>query len=168
MVLEDFVRRFEFVHRMTLDFARAVPDDKWHFSPDPGSEAARRGIVGRHGDGFAPFSKQLRHVICVRGVYTDALNTRRADFARKHSHYSGPLDRAALLAALGGKRADLLAALENVDVEARIDFFGTPFTFGDFAYTVVQHEAIHHGQWSIYASLAGFETPRSWRMEWGL
>ncbi|MCA1585270.1 MAG: hypothetical protein LC791_11055 [Acidobacteria bacterium] len=27
----------------------------------------------------------------------------------------------------------------------------------------VQHEVIHHGQWSIYASLAGFDTPLSWR-----
>jgi hypothetical protein len=33
---------------------------------------------------------------------------------------------------------------------------------------VIQHEAIHHGQWSVYASLAGFETPLSWRNEWGL
>jgi hypothetical protein len=32
----------------------------------------------------------------------------------------------------------------------------------------VQHEAIHHGQWSVYASLAGFDTPVSWRTSWGL
>jgi hypothetical protein len=29
-------------------------------------------------------------------------------------------------------------------------------------------EAIHHGQWSIDASLAGFDTPLSWRASWGL
>jgi len=28
--------------------------------------------------------------------------------------------------------------------------------------------AIHHGQWSIYAALAGFDTPLSWRTSWGL
>lgn len=33
---------------------------------------------------------------------------------------------------------------------------------------VIQHEAIHHGEWSVYASLAGFETPRLWKVNWGL
>jgi hypothetical protein len=37
-----------------------------------------------------------------------------------------------------------------------------------FTWEFVQHEAIHHGQWSIYASLAGFDTPLSWRASWGL
>jgi hypothetical protein len=32
----------------------------------------------------------------------------------------------------------------------------------------VQHEAIHHGKWSVYASLAGFDTPLSWRNVLGL
>jgi hypothetical protein len=44
----------------------------------------------------------------------------------------------------------------------------TSFTFALFTWEFVQHEAIHHGQWSIYASLAGFETPLSWRASWGL
>jgi len=38
---------------------------------------------------------------------------------------------------------------------------GHPFTFALFTWKFVQHEAIHHGQWSIDASLAGFETPLS-------
>ena len=37
-----------------------------------------------------------------------------------------------------------------------------------FTWEFVQHEAIHHGQWSIYASLAGFDTPLSWRTSWGM
>ena len=49
-----------------------------------------------------------------------------------------------------------------------IGVFGRPFGFVDFTYTMVQHEALHHGEWSVYASLAGFETPLSWRLEWGL
>ena len=70
--------------------------------------------------------------------------------------------------ALDETHGDLLAKFEAADSRATIDFFGTPFTLGDLAYTVVQHEAIHHGQWSVYAALAGFETPVSWRNEWGL
>jgi len=118
--------------------------------------------------GFAPFSKQLRHVVCVRGVYNAALTSRRVDWTSKHQHYVGPLTREALLDALHEKQRDLLETLRTVDVGAVIDWDGTPFTLTLFTWEFVQHEAIHHGQWSVYASLAGFETPRSWRTSWGL
>jgi len=62
----------------------------------------------------------------------------------------------------------LLATLETADTEARIDWNGTPFTFALFTWEFVQHEAIHHGHWSVYASLAGFERPLSWRTSRGL
>ena len=87
---------------------------------------------------------------------------------QKHEHYRGLLTRPELSAALDESRRDFLGALETVEASTPIDFFGRAFSFGEFAYTVVQHEAIHHGQWSVYASLAGFETPDSWRSEWGL
>lgn len=41
-------------------------------------------------------------------------------------------------------------------------------SFALFTWEFVQHEALHHGQWSIYASLAGFDTPSNWRESWGL
>ncbi len=104
----------------------------------------------------------------MRGVYNAALATRKVDWARKHEHYLGPLTRKALLAGLDAQQRCLLSTLETVDVDASIDWDGTPFTFAVFALEFVQHEAIHHGQWSVYASLAGFETPRSWRTSWGL
>ena len=106
--------------------------------------------------------------MCVRGVYAGSLVTRRADFANKHAHYSGGLGRDELAVALVDSHGDLLTKFEAADAGSTIDFFGTGFTLGDLAYTVVQHEAIHHGQWSIYAALAGFETPASWRQQWGL
>jgi hypothetical protein len=31
--------------------------------------------------------------------------------------------------------------------------------------TVAEHEAVPRGPWSVYASLAGFEAPLSWRPE---
>jgi len=104
----------------------------------------------------------------VRGVYNAALATRKVDWPRKHEHYGGPLTREALLAALDDKQRQLLATLETVDINAPIDWDGTAFTFALFTWDFVQHEAIHHGQWSIYASLAGFDTPLSWRASWGL
>ncbi len=167
MLVDDFKRRFDFMQRMTVDFVDAVPDVYWHFSPQaplPGGAVS----AGRHGNGFAAFCKQLRHVVCVRGVYGESIVTKRADFSKKHAHYTGGLGREDLSRALVETHRDLLAKFEAADARSTIDFFGTPFTLGDVAYTVVQHEAIHHGQWSIYAALAGFETPVSWRNEWGL
>ena len=166
--IEDFARYITVLHALTVDFVRAVPDDKWEFTPDPPGRARRKRAPHRIGDGFAPFSKQLRHVICVRGVYNAALITRKVDWSRKHDHYRGPLTRDALLPALEQKQRELLDILKRVDVGATIDWDGTPFTFALFTWEVVQHEAIHHGQWSVYSSLAGFDTPLSWRTSWGL
>ncbi len=168
MSIDDSARYSKVLHAMTVDFARAVPDDKWEFSPDPPEKPGRTPAPHRLGQGFAPFSKQLRHVVCVRGVYNDALTSRKVDWTRKHEHYRGLLTRDALLSALDEKQYELLAVLKRVDVNATIDWDGTPFTFAIVTWEFVQHEAIHHGQWSMYASLAGFDTPLSWRRSWGL
>jgi uncharacterized damage-inducible protein DinB len=168
MLVDDFVRYSKVLHSLTADFVRAVPDDKWDFTPDPPGQSGRAPAPHRIGEGFAPFCKQLRHVVCVRGVYNTALTTKKVDWTRKHEHYVGPLTRKALLTALEDMQRDLLTALKTVDIDAPIDWDGTPFTFAQFTWEFVQHEALHHGQWSIYASLAGFDTPLSWRASWGL
>jgi len=168
MSINDFVRYSQVLYALTADFVRAVPEDKWNFTPAPPVKSGRPPALHRIGDGFAPFCKQLRHVVCARGIYNPALATGKVDWTRKHQHYVGPLTREALLAALDDKQRDLLAALEIVDSVAPIDWQGTPFSFAQFTWEFVQHEAIHHGQWSVYASLAGFDTPLSWRTSWGL
>lgn len=121
MSIDDFARYSKVLHAMTVDFARAVPDDKWEFSPDPPEKPGRTPAPHRLGQGFAPFSKQLRHVVCVRGVYNDALTSRKVDWTRKHEHYRGLLTRDALLSALDEKQYELLAVLKRVDVNATID-----------------------------------------------
>ena len=168
MSTDEFARYCNVLHALTVDFVRAVPNDKWDFTPDPPARSDRAPAPHRIGQGFAPFCKQLRHVVCVRGVYNDALLTRKVNWPRKHEHYAGPLTRDALLSALDEKQRQLLEILKTVDVSADIDWGGTPFTFALFACEFVQHEAIHHGQWSVYASLGGFDTPLSWRTSWGL
>ena len=168
MSIDDFVRYSKVLHRLTADFARAVPEDKWDFTPDPPGKPGRAAIPHRIGVGFAPFCKQLRHVVCARGVYNAALATKKLAWAPRHEYYVGPLTREELLGALDDKQRQLIATLETVDIDVPIDFGGTPFTFALFTGEFVQHEAIHHGQWSVYASLAGFDTPLSWRTSWGM
>lgn len=168
MSVDDFAYHSKVLYVMTVDFARSVPDDTWDFTPVPAGTSGRAPAPYRLGDGFAPFSKQLRHVVCVRGVYNDALATGKVDWTRKHEHYTGPLSREALLDALEDQQQQLLSCLADVDLDASIDWDGFPFSFAMFTGEFVQHEAIHHGQWSVYASLAGFDTPLSWRQSWGL
>ncbi|HEU5409278.1 MAG TPA: DinB family protein, partial [Nitrospira sp.] len=145
MSIDDFVRYSKVLHRLTSDFVRAVPDDKWDFTPDPPGRSDRVRAPHRLGDGFAPFCKQLRHLVCVRGVYNAALVTKKVDWTRKREHYFGPLTREALLTALDDKQRHLLAILETVNIDASIDWDGTPFTFAQFTWEFVQHEALHHG-----------------------
>src|SRR5690349_21363774 len=168
MSIDEFARYSNVLHALTADFVRTVPEDKWDFTPDPPEKSGRSPALHRIGDGFAPFCKQVRHVVCVRGVYNAALATRKVDWSRKHDHYAGPLTRDALLAAVDAKQLQLLGLLATIDGDVVIDWDGTPFTFALFTWEFVQHEAIHHGQWSVYASLAGFDTPLSWRASWGL
>lgn len=168
MSIDEFARYSKVLHRLTVDFVRAVPDDRWEFTPDPPERSRRAPAPQRLGSGFAPFCKQLRHVVCVRGVYNDALITKKVDWARKHNHYNGALTRDALLPALEEKQRRLLEILNDIDADIVIDWGGTPFSIAVFGYEFVQHEAIHHGQWSVYASLSGFDTPPSWRTSWGL
>lgn len=168
MSIEEFAHYSKVLHRLTVDFVRAVPDDQWGYTPDPPERSRRAPAPPRLGSGFAPFCKQLRHVVCVRGVYNDALITKKVDWARKHDHYNGALTRDALLPALEEKQRRLLEILKVIEANAVIDWGGTPFTIALFTYEFVQHEAIHHGQWSVYASLGGFDTPPSWRTSWGL
>jgi len=74
----------------------------------------------------------------------------------KHAHYTGDLTRGELMQALTVKHEAMLATLDQLEGD------------GEFAHVIVQHEALHQGQWSLYASLAGFETPPSWRLNWGI
>jgi uncharacterized damage-inducible protein DinB len=155
-VTDAFWKRWEHVNEMTWKFAEAVPDSAWESWPHKG---------------FAPFNKQLRHVICVRGVYNDGLVEGKVDFSRKHEYYAGGLDREELLAALHGKHHDLQEIIHELTGDpyaSAIDFFGSRMTYADYFYGYVQHEALHHGQWSLYAAHGGYEVPEIWRVQWGL
>jgi hypothetical protein len=108
----------------------------------------------------------------VRGVYNDAIATRRADFSRKHEQHTGGLSRVELLSALDAKHQELSAVLDRVELEGVdgyfVESFGRQFSVEEYCHVIVQHESLHHGEWSVYASLAGFETPLSWRLNWAL
>jgi hypothetical protein len=156
--IEDFSSTWSHVRgQLTYDFVRAVPDTHWTSSPHPR---------------YRTFAKQVRHLICVQGVYLHGLNERVTDFSKKHSHYDGPLDRASLLQGLHEKDAALLTTLANIGKAGperfEIDWFGQRIGLAGYLHVLIQHESIHHGEWSFYATFGGFATPVSWQMNWGL
>ena len=75
-------------------------------------------------------------------------------------------------ARLEEQQRELAAILEDADrVEAptfAVDLMGAQLSFAAFSYVMVQHEAIHHGEWSLYAAQSGFAVPSLWAVEWGL
>ncbi len=155
--VDAFRHEWSHLRALTYEFIGAVPDTGWEISPH---------------ERFAPFNKQVRHLIGVQGVYHAGFRSGSADFAQKHAHYTGGLSRPELLEGLRNKDAELeqiLAHLSEDDAAGfAIDFFGNRMDFVRYSYVMVQHEAIHHGQWSLYAALGGFETPGSWKLNWGL
>jgi uncharacterized damage-inducible protein DinB len=155
--IDDFRSTWQHVRgQLTYDFVACVPDARWAASPHPR---------------YRSFAKQVRHLVCVQGVYHQALREGRADFGDKHRHYDGPLERDALVAGLRDKDAALDALLEGLAREGeerfRLDWFGGEISLGRFLDVLIQHEAIHHGQWSFYAALGEFDSPASWRLNWG-
>lgn len=151
-----FRDHWKHLHELTFSFIEAVPDELWMRSPHPR---------------ITPFAKQLRHVVCVQGVYQDGLATGRVDFGRKHAQYRGPLERAALVDALRARDVELGKLLEGIAEEPAprtIELFDMRPDVARYLATMTQHEALHHGQWSLYAAFGGFETPLLWRLGWGL
>jgi hypothetical protein len=150
-----FLDQWRFAHQMTLAFVNTIPDAHWEFSPH---------------DRYAPFCKQLRHLIGVRGVYRDAICSGSTDFSRKHEYYTGDLTRATLRAALVTEQEEFLSLIASPaceDASRPIAFFDSQFSLEQYTYIVIHHEGIHQGQWALYAALAGFDTPQIWG-QWGL
>lgn len=168
MTAAEFAQHSRVLTAMTAEFARAVPAERWHFTPAPATAPRPPTDDGRPSIRLGPYSKQLRHVVCVRGVYNDALANGRVDWARSHQHYTGPLEREPLLDALAQQQDRLVELLATIDPDLAIDWDGFPYSLDLFAGEFVQHESIHHGQWSVYAAVGGFDTPASWHETWGL
>jgi hypothetical protein len=73
---------------LTADFVRAVPEDKWDFTP-----ARRKGLIAhRYRIGSAMASRRFVSN-CVMSfafaVSTSRVDDKKVDWTRKHDHYDG-------------------------------------------------------------------------------
>ena len=61
------------------------------------------------------------------------------------------------------------ALLAELSVRSfKIDWFGNRIGFWEYASVLLQHEALHHGQWAVHARLGGWQPPDGWIVNWGL
>jgi uncharacterized damage-inducible protein DinB len=155
-IIEQFEKTWFYNRQVTTDFLETIPEDKWDFTHHPK---------------YAPLSKQFRHMTCVYGVYIDGFKNQAVDFSKKHSHYTGPLQREEIKADLKNKDEQLKVVLNQMKVDGvenfRLDFFGVNMTFTEYTHVLIQHECMHIGIWSNVAAIAGFELPPSWKSDWG-
>lgn len=144
-LIKSAVAEWKYTSGETLKRIEAIPEDKWNFSPHPE---------------FGPFSKQVRHVICCRGVFSEAFLNGKLDFSKKHSFYAGSLERAELLKALHestAKVSEILTALSTADLSKYgVDYYGDTLGFVEHFSALVCHEAYHRGEWAVYAANGGF------------
>lgn len=152
----DFEKTWFYTRKITTDFLDAIPDDKWDYTHHPK---------------YASLSKQFRHMTCVYGVYIDGFKNGAVDFSKKHSHYTGSLDRTAIKMDLSTKDNELREVLKTFNQDRvdhfKLDFFGVNMTFSEYTHVLIQHECMHIGIWSNMAAFGGFELPKSWKSDWG-
>ena len=139
-IRNNAVNEWKYSSSLTLKAVEDMPADKWNDSPHPK---------------FASFAKQVRHVICCRGVFAEGFSSGSVNFSKKHSFYSGELTREALLTALKESTALVQASLERLDGESlnlyKADYYGESLGFVEHFSALVCHEALHRGQWSLYS-----------------
>lgn len=155
----DFKKGWTFSRQMTIEFVKNVPKDKWNYSPNLK---------------YSPLCKQFRHMIWVSGLYREALDSGKMDdsCATKKKHYSGDLDKIKILEGFFVEEQKMDATfnkLSETDLDKYyVKAWGEEMGFTEFSSVLIQHESTHQGLWSFYATIGGFETPKSWQENWGL
>ena len=150
----EFRRRWQHVRGLTREFVEEMPDDCLDNRP------------ARH---FASIREQAVHLVECQGVYQLAFRGEKVDFGRKPEFAPSTDDADGLLGAFAKQDAELDTLLSELSVRSfKIDWFGNRIGFWEYASVLLQHEALHHGQWAVHARLGGWQPPDGWIVNWGL
>jgi uncharacterized damage-inducible protein DinB len=153
-VIDAFLHRWEHVRGMTREFVEVMPD---------------ACLDERPGPQFATVREQAAHIIECQGCYQLAFRGETVDMGRKPEFTPSASDRDTLLASLARADAELAMLLGALDAPSfRLDWFGNRIGFWEYGSVFLQHEALHHGQWSAVARIGGWEPPVGWILNWGL
>ena len=155
-MIDDFLVRWTFVRGMTTEFLESASDDCLDFRPT---------------EKFMTIREQAAHLVEVPAIYQLGFAGEETDVARKPEFTPRQTDAASLVRALADQDEVLQSNLERLraDPEAfSIDWYGSTLGVSGFGAVFIQHEALHHGQWTSIAYLGGFPRPLGWLLNWGL
>ncbi len=126
------------------------------------------------GRGMGTLGKQFLHIADVEVSYTEALGTRRMDFARPavdHSLESSQRDLLVFLRSAEQRLRSTLRELTQGDLETiRIDWTRTHQHYADglpvhsHLEALIEHEILHEGELVVYMRSLGLELPPSWKI----
>ena len=146
---EQFLGDWEYSRKDTIKFIETVPEDKLGFSP--------------HKD-WGSIGRQLRHMADVQECYIKAIDTKKVTFQNKRKDYSMETDKQKLIdymKKLDKQLKEKIKKLSENDLLTKVDWeeVGNPSIAVMLNY-MKDHEIYHQGILQVYASLAGFQTPR--------
>jgi uncharacterized damage-inducible protein DinB len=150
--LDLFKREWTFIRGLTFELLGSLTDAELSEAPGPD---------------LGSFWKQFRHVGRIQECYQEALNTKKISFDYGNKRYRGGCSKNALRAYLRALDRELVQAVERVDWNATIDWYGDRVGVFQHLMRMLGHEILHHGQWIIYARLIGKTLPPGWKA-WGV
>lgn len=152
---DEMVRLWAMTRRETMELLESLNDEKLLFVPE--------------GAKWQPLYYQFACMARSQLVYVESIKAEKMDF----SFFKDPglPDKHA-----NKTKAELKQLLETADVSWRnVLSSGVSVLWGDEAVSIngqiarmVAHERLHHGQLISYFTLAGFEFPESFKMNWAL
>ena len=141
-IIESALKEWEYASKQTKKSVEEMSAERWDFTPN---------------EKFGSFAKQVRHVICCRGVFIAGFKGDKINFKNKPHFYSGPLSRIELVDALEKSTiwvVDALKGLAGKDLtKYTVDYYGDPLTFIENFSALTSHEGLHRGQWLLYKAL---------------
>jgi len=152
----EFSRNWQYARNLTYSLLEVVSADNLGFSP--------------HHE-FGTLGRQLWHCGHVQECYRQAMVSGDMVFGLLTPDKELEVDPEALAGFLEELDDDLAATLRGLrDYTAVIDWGLEEENPELRAHLIwlLQHETLHHGQWSLYARLGGFEVPETWRDAWGM
>lgn len=159
-LVSGFNREWKFTRAETLEILRVLSDEQLQFRPQ-GEKWQKLfwefGCLGR-----------------TQMVYTKAIETGKMDFSLFSSNDLPKKDqfqtKKEILEFL--KKSDegwvkaILKRREDEDFRVRWPGFSMPLV--NHISSLVAHERLHHGQFISYFTLAGFELPKGFKLNWAL
>lgn len=143
--LEDFRQKWKNAKEYTLEFARAMPADKYQYTPTPEEMT---------------FARQLIH-LCGNMIWLSTDYLGAPEFPLDIDHPSEKKEDVIKLLEASFDHADkAIARFRPQDLDDTVDFFAGPMTKRRVFFLLTDHVTHHRGQLVVYLRLNDIKPPR--------